>query len=497
MMPGEYVLIVDDEPNVRSLLARLCEREGYEAATAEDGAAALRSLEEREPDICIVDLRLPDMDGLQVICQVKERYAECEVIVLTGYGELSTAVEALRLGAYDYLQKPTSDIGTIVNTIARALERRRLARDNARLLRGLQEANRELELRKRQQLQYISYIGQAMSGALNGREVGRVLICAILESVDCDAAAVLVLRPGDGAGPWALIGGRRNLAPEAGRQLLDAMLACIPDAQRDTLGDVHVETMPGEERVETDVGYWPVMETSPLEVRGQLEGVAAMARHARQPWAEEALGFFRVLATQGGIALDNARLFARTQELATRDGVTGIYNYRHFFEVLEAEISRAERHHLPLAVIMLDLDGGDTGAGVGLKMINDAFGHQAGDELLRDVAACLANTIRRADTIARYGGDEFVILAPQTGRDDALALANRVRWQLGRGAFRVAGQVVRLTASVGVGVFQPGTNDTAQAVVSRADRGLYLAKEHGGDGVRLVETAASLSSPEQ
>jgi len=113
------------------------------------------------------------------------------------------------------------------------------------------------------------------------------------------------------------------------------------------------------------------------------------------------------------------------------------------------------------------------------------------------VAACLANTIRRADTIARYGGDEFVILAPQTGRDDALALANRVRWQLGRGAFRVAGQVVRLTASVGVGVFQPGTNDTAQAVVSRADRGLYLAKEHGGDGVRLVETAASLSSPEQ
>lgn len=211
-----------------------------------------------------------------------------------------------------------------------------------------------------------------------------------------------------------------------------------------------------------------------------------MARHANQLWEEEALGFFRVLATQGGIALANARLFARTQELATRDGVTGIYNQRHFFELLEAEISRSERHHLPLTVIMLDLDRGDAGGGVGLKTINDTFGHQAGDRLLREVAAYLANTVRRADTIARYGGDEFVILAPQTGHDDALALANRVRQQLGRAAFCVAGRAIRLTASVGVGVFLPGAGDTAGAVVSRADQGLYMAKERGGDQVCLV-----------
>lgn len=485
-MAGEHVLIVDDEPNICSLLARLCQREGYDPVTAEDGAAAMRCLEAREPDICIADLRLPDTDGLQILRRVKERYPDCEVIVLTAYGDLSTAVEALRLGAYDYLQKPVQDLETIVNTLARALERQRLARDNDRLVRGLQEANRELELRRRQQLQYIDYIGQAMSGALNGREVSRVLIRAILESVDCDAAAVLVMRPREEPGAWALIGGRRNLSPEATRPLVEAMLARLPEHLRVAPDDVRVDVLPGAERVETDMGGWSLVEASRLEVRGDLEGIVAVARHAPQPWPEEALGFFHVLATQGGTALANARLFARTQELATRDGVTGIYNHRHFFELLEAEISRSERYNLPLAVIMLDLDhgganDGDLDRGMGLKAINDTFGHQAGDRLLREVAAYLAGTIRRADTIARYGGDEFVILAPQTGRDDALALARRVRQQLGGMAFEVAGRTIRLTASVGVGVFQPGTGDTAGAVVSRADQALYAAKERGGN----------------
>lgn len=493
-MAGEHILIVDDEANIRTLLARLCQREGYDPVTADDGAAAIRCLEAREPDICIADLRLPDTDGLQILRRVKERYPDCEVIVLTGYGDLATAVEALRLGAYDYLQKPVLDLETIVNTLSRALERQRLARDNARLLRGLQEANRELDLRRRQQLQYINYIGQAMSGALSGHDVSRVLIHAILESVDCDAAAVLVLRQNGNAGPWALIGGRRNLSSEATGQLVEAMVERLPAHLRCASHEVRVEVLPGEERVDTDLGHWPVAEVSLLEVRGDAEGVAAMTRHARQPWGEEALGFFRVLATQGGAALANARLYARTRELATRDGVTGIYNHRHFFELLEAEISRSERHNLPLAVIMLDLDRGDsadgmTNRGVGLKAINDTFGHQAGDRLLREVAGYLASTVRRADTIARYGGDEFAILAPQTGCDDALALAKRVRRQLGQAAFDVAGTPVRLTASVGVSVFRPGTGDTAGAVVSRADQGLYLAKERGGDRECLVEAA--------
>jgi len=194
-----------------------------------------------------------------------------------------------------------------------------------------------------------------------------------------------------------------------------------------------------------------------------------------------------VLVTQGGVALANARLFARTQELATRDGVTGIYNHRHFFELLEAEISRSERHGLPLSVIMMDLDRGDADGGVGLKTINDTYGHQAGDELLRAVAAFLGNAVRRADTIARYGGDEFIILAPQTGHDEALVLAHRVSQHLGRAQFQVAGNAIRLTASVGVAVFRPGRGDSAGAVVSRADQGLYLSKECGGDRVRLVD----------
>lgn len=491
-MAGERVLIVDDEAGIRTLLTRLCAREGYTPVVAEDGAAAVRCLDAGEPDVCIADLRLPDCDGIQILRCIKERYPECEVIILTGYGDLATALDALRLGAYDYLQKPVDDLETIANTMARALERQRLARDNARLLRGLQEANRELELRRRQQLQYIDYIGQAMSGALNGREVSRVLIRAVLESVECDAAAVLVLGQGVGPGAWALVGGRRSLSDGAARQLVEAMLARLPAHLRCAANDVWVDALPVAEEGECDGGGWPVIETALLEVRGDAEGVVVVARHTPQPWTDEAAGLFGVLVTQGGTALANARLFARTRELATRDGVTGIYNHRHFFELLETEISRSERYNLPLAVIMLDLDrgdprDGDLARGVGLKTINDAFGHQAGDALLRDVAAYLESTVRRADIVARYGGDEFVILAPQIEPDDALSLARRVRQELHRAVFHVAGQEIRLTASVGVSVFRPGTGDTAGAVVRRADQGLYLAKERGGDQECLVD----------
>ena len=140
---------------------------------------------------------------------------------------------------------------------------------------------------------------------------------------------------------------------------------------------------------------------------------------------------------------------------------------------------------------MLDIDRGAfddvASRGVGLKAINDTLGTRPVTPAARR-GRLPRGTVRRADSIARYGGDEFVILAPQTSRDDALTLARRVRQSLGRAEFHVAGTAIRLTASVGVSVFQPGTGDTAVTLVRRADQGLYLAKEQGGDRECLIES---------
>ena len=481
-MADERVLIVDDEESVRGLLGRLCQREGYEVLLAENGARALQQLEVTPFDVAIVDLHLPDISGIDVLRRAKELNPSGEVIILTGFGDLETAVEALRLGAYDYLQKPLLNLHFVPLIIARALERRRLAQRNEQLVQDLQEANRKLEQRRNQQLRLISHIGQALAGGLRSRDVAQVLVQAILGSTACDGAGVLLVPQAGVQGPLAVIGAQKVLSVRARRALLTATVAHLPPTQRFDSSEVVIHALPMESG-EIDDERWRRYEFDTLMARDNPLGVISLASHRDAPFGDDVLGIFRVLVTQGSIALENAHLFSRMCELATRDSLTGLYNHGHFFELLEAEISRAERYEHALAVVMLDLDKDEKH---GLKFINDTYGHQAGDALLRQVAALLTINVRRADAVARYGGDEFAILAPQTDTQEALVLADRVWRSFHEMPFLVAGHEIHVTVSVGVGVFRSGKGQSVNGLVDLADQGLYLAKERGRDQVAMA-----------
>jgi diguanylate cyclase (GGDEF)-like protein len=477
MSVGARILIVDDEESIRRLLGRLCEQEGYEVILAEDGAGALEALSRAPVEICIIDLHLPDMHGLRILRQAKKLYPDCAVIILTGHGDLQTALEALRLGAYDYLQKPLRDLQLILISISRALERQKLASQNELLVDELKTANSELNLRRHQQIQYIHHIGQALAGALQSHDVARVLVQAIQGSIDCDAAGVLLL-PRDGIDQaMAVTGAPRRLSNRTRRSLVGSMAEYLPENVRPDARSIQMWTVPAESSEISD-SDWGNVHLGLLSLRDTLSGVVALASHSQEPFSEEALAVFGILVSQGSIALDNAYLFARMRDLATRDSMTGLYNHGHFFELLEAELSRAERYGQELAVIMIDLDRAH-----GLKHINDTYGHQAGDQLLRGVGDLLKENLRRADIVARYGGDEFVILAPQTSSEQAHALANRLCARLRERAFIFDGTPEHVTVSVGLTIFRPGQKQTVSSVVGRADRGLYAAKNRGGDQV--------------
>lgn len=480
-MADERILIVDDEVSIQRLLARLCQNAGYQVAVAKDGAGAFRALAESLYDICISDLRLPDTDGIEILRRAKQLQPTCEIIILTGHGDLETAVEALRLGAYDYLQKPVLDLQLIPIIISRALERQRLARHNTQLLQDLQRANQELEHRRRQEIQYINQIGQALAAPLHTTEVAKVVVNAILGSMSCDAAGLLLLQHDHTHHPWALVGAKETLSPHAVKALVASMVARMPSGVRPPVEMIETEELPPLDPSALDDKAWRNQEFRDLPIRDELAGVAIAASHSGEPFSEEAMAFFSILSAQATSALANARLFARTRELATRDSLTGLYNHGHFFELLEAEISRSERYGHELALIMLDIDRQH-----GLKTINDTYGHQAGDELLCAIARLMETSVRRADVVARYGGDEFIIMAPQTGREKGLALARRLCWRLRQAEFIFEGQRERVTASLGVGVFEPNHNASANSVVSQADQAMYVAKERGGDRVCLV-----------
>jgi diguanylate cyclase (GGDEF)-like protein len=182
------------------------------------------------------------------------------------------------------------------------------------------------------------------------------------------------------------------------------------------------------------------------------------------------------LAAQAAIALDNARLHGIVKRQAVTDELTGLANRRSFRETLEAELVRAERFDNPVALVVADLDD--------FKDVNDRFGHQAGDEVLRAFADVLRGRIRGVDLAARLGGEEFAVLLPETDAAGAAALAENLRAAVARLAVPIGTSDVRVTASFGVAAF-PQTH-SADELMTSADLALYSAKRQGKDRVIVV-----------
>lgn len=168
------------------------------------------------------------------------------------------------------------------------------------------------------------------------------------------------------------------------------------------------------------------------------------------------------------------------EQLSRTDGLTGLPNRRHLMETLEKEVRRAKRNARPFTVLMIDVDH--------FKRYNDAFGHLAGDEVLKGLAAVMLGAVRAADYAARYGGEEFMVLLPETPLDGAVEVAERIRTRMAERSF--GGNGSRVTLSLGLGEF-PDDGATPEAVIAAADTALYRAKEHGRN--RVVTTRTMLA----
>ena len=186
-----------------------------------------------------------------------------------------------------------------------------------------------------------------------------------------------------------------------------------------------------------------------------------------------------------GLRMDITRrkqIEQRLELLAHTDPLTGVCNRRRFLELADDELSRAARHGQPLALLMLDLDH--------FKAVNDRFGHAGGDSVLRAFVDSALRVMRQGDVLARVGGEEFAALLPQTGRDGALALAQRMLQQVRELQVPLDGQVLRITVSIGVALrpMAPGVPVTVDALMAAADHALYQAKTQGRNQVRLADT---------
>lgn len=451
--PRPRVLIVDDTRLDREL-AR--EAVGEQAEVEECGSAeeAFAALDRGSFDLVLTDLVLPGLSGAQLLARIQSEHPDTDTILITAHASLDSAVEALRLGALDYLSKPLRP-GELALVVRRALDRRRLEQENLHLRDLLATVEDCRTLATTLDPPEIHLVALDVLLARLGRSRGLALFHRAAE-MGCDDVAFRGFSDGEADALRAALSGEK--APD-----LDA-LTRIEVTRTGPLHDAVASAGLAASR----------LLVTPVRGRGAEAGVL-VAPEDETPFRPRDLDIARLVASHAQAALHNAERYHKAKERAFVDDVTGVYNARYLFTALDHEIRRAERYGSQLSLLFLDLDR--------FKTVNDQHGHLVGSRTLRRLAEVLANCIRQVDTLARYGGDEFTILLVDTGLDAALAIAERIRAAVAGSRFEARGRDgLHVTVSVGVATY-PTHGTTPETLIDVADKAMYRAKSLGRDRV--------------
>jgi two-component system cell cycle response regulator len=451
------ILVIDDiEANVKLLEAKLS-AEYYEVLTATDGVTGLAIAASEKPDIILLDVMMPGMDGFQVCRRLKDDAAtrHIPVVLVTALDGRSDRIAGLEAGADEFLTKPIDDV--VLFARVRSLTRLKLIIDE---LREREDSGRRIGVIAGAAARLAGVGGRVLVVDDNVRQAERLATELAIEHrpvIESDPEkAHLTAR-----GPVDLV--IVNGAARAFDALRFAAQLRSAEATRH---------LPILALIDSD--------DKPRSIKALELGVNDLLSRPIDP--EE-------LAARVRTQIKNKRYtdilrnnLDQSLEAAVTDQLTGLHNRRYMSSQLSALVQRATHEGgEPVAALLLDIDH--------FKMINDSFGHDVGDEVLREFAVRLATNVRAADLPCRYGGEEFVVAMPGTDLDVAERIAERIRMHVAGSPFRVAGGSEILTVTISIGVAATtGPGDTPDALLKRADEALYEAKQAGRN--RVIAHAA-------
>jgi two-component system cell cycle response regulator len=454
------ILIVDDLlPNVKLLEAKLS-REYYEVLTAMSGKEALEIAARDDPDLVLLDVMMPEMDGFEVCRRLKadELTAHIPVVMVTALSDTTDRVQGLEAGADDFLTKPINDVSLL--TRVSSLLRIKMMLD-------------ELRLREQTGLGLGIVTTPNDDGATGGHILvveDRSIYANNIEKALSEHHTVIVMDDAGEAYEEAQRGGIDLVVVSLSLREADGLRLCsqlrsLEETRLVPLLTIADDTPEDQDRLmkglEIGVNDYLIRPIDANELRARCRTQVRRKRY------------------QERLRIN----YERSMALAVTDSLTGIYNRNYLEAHLENVVRRSVMSDKPVSMLLLDLDH--------FKAVNDTYGHATGDDVLREFAGCIQRVIRSIDLAARFGGEEFVVLMPETSAADAAGVAERLRIATEEMALPVQGSdaVINVTTSIGV-CSSLGKDDTGAEMIRRSDEALYAAKNAGRNRVVVWEEKA-------
>ncbi len=452
------VLVVDDIPaNVKLLEAKLG-AEYFDVVTAGSGPEALTLLNNDKPDIILLDVMMPGMDGFEVCRRIKGNPATSHlpVVMVTALDQVSDRVTGLEAGADDFLTKPVNDVALFARV--RSLVRIKTMVDELRLRQATGESmglvdQDENELTKPIERGRVLVVedreqsAQRIVETLSGHEV---------EVVPQTTEAIVRVKSGD----YDLVIASLALDKQDGLRFCATLRSLDATRQTPILTIVDEGDLKRLVRA-LDIGINDYL-MRPVE-RSEL--VARVSTQLRRKRYTDKLKHSLQLSL----------------EMAITDQLTGLFNRRYMSRHLSTLIANTGKTGKPVSFLIMDIDY--------FKQVNDTYGHDIGDEVLREFALRISANVRGIDLACRYGGEEFVVVMPDTDMNFAYMVAERLRQAVADAPFHIGVDPGQLPVTISIGVTtSEGADDTAEALLKRADKALYRAKRDGRN--RVVADAA-------
>ena len=495
-MVADKALIIDNEPKSIAKLSQSLKKMGFLVEEESDCYGALERIRNGngEFDIIFIEQTMPTRCGLDILRDIQSSNCKSCVIFMTEKPDLKTIVTTMQEGAFSFLKKPI-DYNSLDDIVHKGMENRRalfqilemddqLMKSNNKLKKeksSLKKVNHELNLLNQLSLQINSTLDAhkmvdmvahskfkglvAHDTVLFFYNLGNDFFLRIYSPTIPLANATIEKFKDDAVKEYSLTTGKSLNADAIHTKVIKRKTRKESKQKQSSLSTEKITFIP-------------------LKVAQNTLGMMALV--GTQKLKRNHLKLLSTMTNQMALALKNATEHQRIQELAITDDLTGLHNRRAFQKFLDRELRRSKRYEKPLSLIMLDVDG--------FKKINDTFGHQAGDKVLKSLATSLQGAVRDIDFVARYGGDEFAVILPETKADEAAILAERLQKMIKDCPINIGGSHQSITLSAGVTDISKELVDTERTLVNRADKVLYISKELGGDIVEVLQAEQGQSS---